>query len=90
MRALTTGRRELCAALQRTRHKEALERSLVSLEANNRKKLRGCAVLGVAFHVRDLIATGDLVRHRTATGVFLRVGATSRFGGGGAGRGARR
>ena len=60
------GRAEVLSLLQRRRHPELLESEL------EKKKLQR-SVLGVRWHVADMVGSGALLRIPTTVGPLLRV-----------------
>lgn len=62
----TGGRAEILALLQRRRHPELLEAELA-------KRRLQRSVLGVGWHVADMVGAGALLRIPTAVGPLLRA-----------------
>lgn len=66
VRSVAAGRQEVLSLLQRRRHPELLENEL------EKRKLQR-SVLGVRWHVADMVGGGALLRIGTAVGPMLRV-----------------
>lgn len=65
--AISRGRKDVVAALKRTRYKEMRR---VAMEAKNPAKSTG---LPLSFHVRDLLGLGMIRELDTPSGMFLRL-----------------
>ena len=68
MKSIVKGRQELLAFLKKRKHSEIHEKDLFS------KRLRlKHTLLGVHFHLRDLLGRGCLTKVQSAAGVFFRL-----------------
>ena len=66
VRSVEAGRQEILGALARRRHPELLEAALA------KRGLRR-SVLGVRWHVREMVGAGSLLRIDTTVGPLLRA-----------------
>ncbi|MCO5562047.1 hypothetical protein L7F22_015673 [Adiantum nelumboides] len=66
LKSLTQGRKELLSLLNRRQYKEILMSLL------EKKKLR-MSKLGMRFHIRDLVGSGQLCLSHTPAGLLVRI-----------------